>query len=62
MNSGIPAAHWNMAELPGLDRMGAEEIRKVIRDRATGFLQQAKKEGDSSSAGYVLDLVCVVVL
>ena len=31
IESGVPASHWNMAELPGIERMSSLEICQILR-------------------------------
>ncbi|KAK3886818.1 hypothetical protein Pcinc_009043 [Petrolisthes cinctipes] len=34
IDSGVPAGHWNMADLPGLHDLGSEEIRRLVQERS----------------------------
>jgi hypothetical protein len=31
IESGVPASHWNMAELPGVENMTSQEICQLLR-------------------------------
>ena len=54
IESGVPATHWNMAELPGIDRMAKEDIYKVIQEKATAFksskVVQHQEQGQEEEA------------
>ncbi|XP_050699667.1 endoribonuclease Dicer-like isoform X6 [Eriocheir sinensis] len=34
IDSGVPAGHWNMADLPGLHDLASDEIRRLVQERS----------------------------
>ena len=43
IDSGVPAGHWNMADLPGLHDLPSEEIRRLVQERSEQ-IKQSKAE------------------
>ena len=34
IESGVPASHWNMADLPDLTSMSSQDIQHILKERA----------------------------
>ena len=31
IESGVPSSHWNMADLPGIDKMSSQQICQLLK-------------------------------
>jgi endoribonuclease Dicer len=63
IESGVPEAHWNLAELPDFTTLGAEEIRAVVREKSAAILGQSVAEDGANKEAAVrttkeIDLPC----
>jgi len=49
IESGVPSSHWNMADLPGVDKMSSEQICSLLRERCARNLDTEENIQDIPS-------------
>ena len=46
IESGVPASHWNKAELRGLEKEGKEKVCEALKAKAKEQSDRASKQGE----------------
>nr|ACC62400.2 ribonuclease III [Penaeus monodon] len=47
IDSGVPAGHWNMADLPGLHDLASDEIRRLVQERSEQIKRSKSEQATS---------------